>query len=221
MKKYIENSKNYFVDENGDIYRGERKLRRNLDHSGYRSVSVRYLDGTLKRMYVHRIVALAFLPNPQQLKVVNHKNLDRSDNRVENLEWVSNRDNILHAIRMGACNLECGTRKNAMYEPELIHEVCRLLQDGFRNVDISKRLDVPISLPNIIRSGKQWKHISENYSFRKISRTRRLSESTVKWVKEQISLGKTDAEISNMTDKRISRKFVRRIRDGFCYSDVK
>lgn len=55
---------------------------------------------------VHREVAVAFIPNPNNLPVVNHKNCNKQDNRVENLEWCSYRGNVLHAIKNNRGTIE-------------------------------------------------------------------------------------------------------------------
>lgn len=57
-----------------------------------------------KKLSLHRLVAEAFIPNPDNLETVNHKNLDKTDNRVENLEWLSVADNIRHARNNGLNN---------------------------------------------------------------------------------------------------------------------
>ena len=61
---------------------------------GYLKVSMR-INGRRKQLGVHRLVAEAFLPNPNNLPEVNHINCVKTDNRVCNLEWVSHRDNCL------------------------------------------------------------------------------------------------------------------------------
>lgn len=51
-------------------------------------------DGYKRHIQAHRLVALLYIPNPKQLGYVNHINHNRSDNRVENLEWVTQSDNL-------------------------------------------------------------------------------------------------------------------------------
>lgn len=51
--------------------------------------------------YVHRLVAFAFLPNPDNKREINHKNGNKKDNRPENLEWATRGENLAHAYRSG------------------------------------------------------------------------------------------------------------------------
>ena len=79
--------------------KGGRVLKSWL-YSGYSYVQL-CVNGKDKKLKVHRIVAEAFIDNPENKKEVNHINGIRSDNRVENLEWCSHRENILHANKTG------------------------------------------------------------------------------------------------------------------------
>lgn len=67
---------------------------------GYRVANIRY-KGKQKNVKAHRLVAMAFLPNPDNLPEVNHKNGVKSDNRLENLEWCSRSQNAKHAYANG------------------------------------------------------------------------------------------------------------------------
>jgi hypothetical protein len=95
----------YFVTARGEIYSAKRKtpLKPNDNGTGYMSVLL-YKNGEAKRVYIHRIVAEAFLPNPFCLPVVNHINTDTRDNRARNLEWMDQKDNIAHSRKLGNQN---------------------------------------------------------------------------------------------------------------------
>lgn len=75
-----------------------RILKPCKDQDGYLSVQL-CKEGKIKRLRVHRLVAMAFIPNPDNLPCVNHINEIKTDNRVENLEWVTNKENSNHGTR--------------------------------------------------------------------------------------------------------------------------
>lgn len=77
------------VFDNGRIYEkpiAGKQMKQSLHTKGYKTVSLTK-DGKAKTMFVHRIVAEAFIPNTDNLPMVNHKDEDKTNNFVENLEW--------------------------------------------------------------------------------------------------------------------------------------
>lgn len=67
------------------------------DKEGYMVVSLRNDEGKPKKCFVHRLVAITYIPNPLGKPMVNHLNRIRHDNRVVNLEWCTGSENALHA----------------------------------------------------------------------------------------------------------------------------
>lgn len=77
-----------------------RILKPNTTIKGYMYVGLSK-NKQIKSLKVYRLVAIAFIPNPENKKTVNHKNGDKADNRLENLEWATPRENLIHALETG------------------------------------------------------------------------------------------------------------------------
>lgn len=77
-------------------------LKPKIDKGGYLTIpSMRNNEGRLKSTKVHRLVAQAFIPNPDFKPQVNHVDGDKQNNRVDNLEWCTHSENTLHSYRIG------------------------------------------------------------------------------------------------------------------------
>lgn len=95
--KTIEKYPNYEVSNYGKVRNKTtgRQLKAHPNSSGYLRVPL-FKNGKSKQVFVHRLVAEAFIPNPHNKKQVNHIKKPITNNRVNNLEWCNQSDNIIH-----------------------------------------------------------------------------------------------------------------------------
>jgi hypothetical protein len=91
----------YEVSDQGRVrsVRRRRQLHPSKKTTGYLQVTLA-VEGVSHYLSVHRIVAMAFLPNPENKPQVNHKNGNKTDNRVANLEWMTNSENQRHRFEV-------------------------------------------------------------------------------------------------------------------------
>lgn len=102
MEVPIQNFPGYTITDSGDVwsYRGKtpRSLAKIKDKDGYLTVGLSDADGQ-HMLKIHRLVAKHFIPNPYNYPQVNHKDEDKTNNHVSNLEWVSVSQNVNYGTR--------------------------------------------------------------------------------------------------------------------------
>lgn len=94
-------------------------ILKQCNKKGYRKISL-HKQGTIKTFAVHRLVAEAFIPNPDNKLEVNHINAIKDDNNVNNLEWVTREENMKHAVNKGL--LKPDTNHNGLAIPVLMDD---------------------------------------------------------------------------------------------------
>ncbi len=146
------------------VRKSGRMLKQALASNGYKTVGLSDLDGgrATRPVCVHRLVAEAFIPNPNNKRQVNHLDGVKTNNAVRNLEWVTAQENGNHSYyvlgnqfltrRRGS---ECGSAK--LHETD-ITKIKELLP-RFPHGVIAKQFGVHRTLIQLISAGKIWKHV--------------------------------------------------------------
>ncbi len=121
-------------------------------------LQVRFNNGkTYTTKSVHRLVAMAFIPNPENKSQINHKNGIKSDNRVENLEWCTQFENMRHAFDTGLkVGLSCEDNGRATLTNEQVSEIKNLYNSGWKIKDIAKEFNVPLGRLRTMIYGFSW-----------------------------------------------------------------
>jgi hypothetical protein len=141
-------------------------MKPELEKDGYHKVMLQTTTHGRKRFFVHRLVAEAFLPNVKKLSSVNHKDGNKTNNCVENLEWISVRDNNRHAFSTGlnkynnALPVLRGAKHNmAKLADSDVIEIRRKFLSGERIKNISLSHGITYDNAWSICKRKSWKHI--------------------------------------------------------------
>lgn len=159
-RKEIEGYPNYLASDDGTIYnrKTERPLKPQKQWAGYKLVTLTNDSGKRSSIVVHRLIAKAFVPNPDNLPQVNHINGIKADNSALNLEWVTGSVNVQHAYDTGVRPTLYG---EATSGAKLTDSQVLAIRAA-TNVTQTKLADeygVSASLISMIRAGKRWPHL--------------------------------------------------------------
>lgn len=159
------------INEKGEVYdkRLERLRKPYRDKKGYLRVQVFTTDGFHFGAFVHRLVATTFIPNddPIHKDQIDHINCIKTDNRVENLEWVTCKENIRRSYVNGLAKHNKGEAHHmAKITEEQATMICKLLSKGDMSTsEIADLVGTSKDTVQHISAGKTWTHISKNYTF--------------------------------------------------------
>ena len=135
---------NYKVGSFGTIYgvRFKTPLKQRLNRDGYLEVTLGKLKGKRTSFRVHRLVAMLFVPNPNNYKEVNHKDYNRANPKYNNLEWVNHKQNVNYSSDKGRYkNNKIGVNNGrAKYTIEEIKAIRELYKEGKTIMEIVKIL---------------------------------------------------------------------------------
>lgn len=145
----------YEITKEGQIislkYGKRKEVKGYLDKYGYRRVLL-HIDGKRVKFFVHRLVAETYIPNPKNLPQVNHKDGNKLNNNVSNLEWVTPKENIEHAIKIGLKK-----PKGKISEKE-VKEIKKLFGQ-ISMKEIAEMYNVSHSCIKHIHAGHTWKNV--------------------------------------------------------------
>jgi hypothetical protein len=158
--RICEKNNKYKVNQNGDVIGPRGTVLKGFIHpKGYKHVFL----GNGDCSKVHRLVAQAFIPNPENKKEVNHIDGNKLNNHVSNLEWVTHTENMRHASKNGLYNPSNGSKNgNSYFTEEQVKEIRNTYiarHPQFSGSALAKKYGVSgHAISYIINRG--WKHLT-------------------------------------------------------------
>ena len=156
INDFIEVSNFGEVKSHGKIIKGE------ITSGGYCRVHISH-KGVQYKFLVHRLVAEAFIPNPDGLPEVNHINCDKYDNRVENLEWCDRMQNLIHSYEHGLKRRGESHGMHKLTEDEVL-SIRKEYVKGDREHSLhalAEKYGVSYCTIQAIVKGRLWSHLKE------------------------------------------------------------
>lgn len=166
----------YKITDKGEVWSNFKNgfMLQRKNKGGYNVISLRDENGKVIQMLVHRLVLMTYEPNNRMSELeVNHKDGNKSNNSLSNLEWVTHQENIEHSNKTGL-NKGVSGELNGMAEKseEFILNIIQLLLNGKTNTEIEIETGYSSKEVSKIRNKTRWKYLTENLDFPPVKRKR-------------------------------------------------
>lgn len=153
-----------FISNHGRVYSSEYydksiRFRKTCvsPNTGYCMLTINHKSRSYARS-VHRLVAVHHVPNPLNKPFVNHKDGNKLNNHSVNLEWVTRRENVDHAMELGLLRSGEDNTVSKLKNDDVL-KIRTLSKDGYSGQAIAEMYGVNRSTVNRILSGERWKHV--------------------------------------------------------------
>jgi len=162
--KRIEGWEDYSITENGQVFshRNNKWLKLQVKAKNYFGIQLNK-NGIAKEFLVHRLVAQAFIPNPEGKPEVNHIDGNKQNNNISNLEWVTSSENQKHSF---ANNLQKIIKGKEHWNSKLTEENVKYIRENYKFRDkefsfaaMGRKFGVNITTVVHAYYGKDWSHI--------------------------------------------------------------
>jgi len=160
-KDVVDFENEYEVSNLGNVRRKVQNLKLAISPNGYKTLSLSK-NGKIITKLVHRLVAEAFIENIEDKEIVNHKDCNKINNTLENLEWVTHEENMQHAVDNNRQRNQSGENNNMskLSETDVLF-IRELLTDGLSAYEIHKDYFPTLHQQTIyaIKQRRIWNHI--------------------------------------------------------------
>ena len=145
----------YLISSSGRVFDNRHnEIKATQDNGfGYRKTVFSIKGKKIVNRYIHRLVAIAFIPNPENLPQVGHKDHGKENNFVENLYWTSQSQNTRDGVKAGRINAKKRGKTN-QFSPSDIEFIAYKRVEGFGVAEIARMLGVPRTSVSSVINGR-------------------------------------------------------------------
>lgn len=157
----IQGNEHYYISNEGYVYseKSNKVLKRRTNTPGYWTYAIR-LKGKRKEVLLHRMLALTYLKHVKGKDCINHKDGVKKNNNLDNLEWVTQTENVNHAFKTGLrCNKGENHPMSKLTEKEVIEIRIKHSEEKITFKEIAKLYNVSTGTVSNIINKKRFSHI--------------------------------------------------------------